>query len=76
MSEVQNSVNAVAGISSSVPAEGFFAGNSHVSFAFISELLVGEEENSFTLLPVLDHSSAAVKWFAFLQWETALSETI
>jgi len=43
---------------------------------FISELLVEEEENSLTPLPVLDDSSSAAKWFAFQQWETALCDKI
>lgn len=64
------------GISSFVPAGAFFAGNSCVSFPFISELVVGEEENSLTPLPVLDNSSSAAKWFAFQQWETALCNRI
>lgn len=55
MSSFQNSLN---GIFSSVPAGAFFAGNSSVSFPFISEWL---EEISLSLLPVLENSSLAVK---------------
>lgn len=55
---------------------GFFAGNSLVSSPFISELLVGQKENSLASLPVLDNSSLAAKRFAFEQLETALCNKI
>lgn len=72
MSLFRNSVNAVAGISRSVPTGGFFVGKSRLSFPFMSELLLGEKEDSLTALPVLAVSSPAAKWFAFQQWETTL----
>lgn len=49
MSLIPNSVNALAGISRSVPAGALFTGNSHwVSFPFITGMLAGHEECSLT----------------------------